>query len=263
MASVKINKVFLAATLLLALFVVVPGAAFADLVVTEIMYDLPVGSDFGREWIEVYNSGSVALDLTKFKLFENGTNHKIVGGSLPPGSYAVIADNPMKFKADWPQYSGALFDSTFALGNAGDTLELRDASSTVLNVTSFTSALGAAGDGNTLNRSPGVSTFTPKNPSPGASISEDVIRPKEKPAPAPKALSKNREVTPRGTEIPADEEVLETVAPTQVAAVTNAVTPAWHWWLAAGLLAFSSAAAIVFARRFAKDEWDIVEDTSE
>jgi hypothetical protein len=145
MGTKTTNLVFI--SLLLGL----PVFSNAQVMITEIMYDLKAGSDSGREWIEVYNAGPISIEANILKLFENGVNHKISGTILQPSSYAIIADNPDKFKADWPNYSGTLFDSAFALGNEGDSLELRDASST-LDTVSFTKSHGAAGDGNSLNR---------------------------------------------------------------------------------------------------------------
>lgn len=255
-----ISRMFVAA------IVLTPHFALAQVTITEIMYDLPTGSDSGREWIEVYNSSATVVDLVELRLFENGTNHKITGaGTLAPGSYAVIADNPTKFKADWPQYSGLLFDSAFALGNEGDSIELRDASSTVLTTAIFTKSFGAAGDGNSLNREAVGSVFTPHTPTPGTAMSQDVIVPKQKPAPETKVVAVKKadivSVEEKSVETGQDD-VVEVPEVSQVAAVVAATdaTPAWQWWLAAGLLAFSTAGAIVFARRFAKDEWDIVEE---
>ena len=264
MAFVKTNRIFLAATYAL----LVPHFALAQIVISEIMYDLPVGSDSGREWIEVYNPGPAAVDLTKLRLFENGTNHKIAATGvsvMQSSTYAVIADNATKFKTDWPGFSGQLFDSTFDLGNAGDSLELRDASSTVLDSATFTSTLGAGGDGNSLNRAPGTSEFSPRTPSPGAAMSAETIQPKEKPLPVPKVVVVKKSSTAKVTVSPVQNDVMASgtvanVQSTEVAAAANAATAPWEWWLAAGLLAFASAGAVVFARRFAKDEWDIVEE---
>src|SRR3989344_1257320 len=116
-------------------------------VITEVMYDLREGSDSGREWIEVYNIGSAAIDLSKWKIMENGKNHKItvVQGSFEPSSFAIIADNAVKFQADHPEYSGALFDSAFSLNNKGETVALADASGKESDSIIYTSALGGNG----------------------------------------------------------------------------------------------------------------------
>ncbi len=112
---------------------ITPQVSFAQIVVTEIMYDLKSGSDSGHEWVEVYNAGASVVKLTDWKLFENGTNHKITGvvgaDTLMPYAYAVIADNREQFKVDWPNFSGQLFDSAFSLSNSGETIIFRNASS--------------------------------------------------------------------------------------------------------------------------------------
>ena len=75
------------------------------LYISEIMYD-PSGADIGREWVEVYNDTSSSIVLSSWKFLESGTNHGITiyqgGDSIPASGYAVIADNAVKFLADFP-----------------------------------------------------------------------------------------------------------------------------------------------------------------
>ena len=161
------------------LFLLLPFSAFADIAITEVMYDLP-GSDSGREWIEIRNDGKEPVDLTLLKLDESGTNHKIraVGSpTVPAGGYAVIADNADKFRADYPQYSGLLFDSTFSLGNTREALALRDASLAVVTTELYDRALGGAGDGNSLNMLGGA--FEARAPSPGGAMLSYALSPKK------------------------------------------------------------------------------------
>ena len=150
----------------------VPMISNAQVYINEIMYDLPAssGADAGREWVEIYNSGSGAIDLTGWKFFENDVNHSlsnISGGvNLPAGGYAIIADNSTSFLVDWPLFSGILFDSSFSLNNTGETLVLKDSTQTVVDEVTYQSATGADGDGNSLARS--GSTWTALAPTPGA-----------------------------------------------------------------------------------------------
>lgn len=151
-----------------------PTPAVAQVVISEIMYDLPVGSDSGREWIEVFNSGSTAATLTEWKMFEGGVNHSISpytgSETLGGGTYAVISDNPAKFLEDWPTYSGLLFDSAFSLSNTGETLALRCCGSDLVDKDSITysSGIGASGDGNSLRRmSASDASLTALSPTPG------------------------------------------------------------------------------------------------
>ena len=159
------KRLFLAAALVSTL---VPFAAHAAFSFTEIMYDAS-GTDTKHEWVEVLNEGA-PVDISGFKFFENGTNHglTLVQGSPSIGTngYAIIADDAVTFLADYPSFSGTLFDSAFSLSNTGETVELRDESLTVRASASYTSELGAAGDGNSLNNLSG--TWYPRLPTPGA-----------------------------------------------------------------------------------------------
>jgi hypothetical protein len=161
------------------IFFLVPANAYADVIISEIMYDVP-GSDTGREWIEVQNTGTAAEDISTWKLFENGIHHKITplsSGLIPSGTYAIIADDPTAFRRDWPTYSGLLFDSAFSLKNTGEAVALKNASSTAVYETSYGSQR-AKGDGNALNLVAGV--FEARIPSPGAAPNHSAIVSKAK-----------------------------------------------------------------------------------
>lgn len=153
---------------------VTPSLACGQVIISEVMYDLE-GSDSGREWIEVFNTGGGSVNLADWKLFENNSNHSIVaysgGETLASGAYAILADNPAKFLEDWPGFGGLLFDTTFSFSNAGETLTLRCCGSDAVDVdsVSYTAELGGAGDGQTLHRkNPENTALTPAAPSPGA-----------------------------------------------------------------------------------------------
>ncbi|MEK7613569.1 MAG: lamin tail domain-containing protein [Patescibacteria group bacterium] len=152
-----------------ALFLV-PFFAFAQISFSEIMYDVP-GADTGREWIEVTNTGSEAITLDEWKLFEGTVNHSltlITGGDIPPGGYAVIVENSAKFFADWPSFSGIVYDSVFTLSNVGEELEIRDPDGAPIDRAVYSSEEGAAGDGFSLQRV--SSGFVSASPTPGNSI---------------------------------------------------------------------------------------------
>ncbi len=156
----------------LLFFVTIPSLAHAQLLVSEIMYDLEEGQDAGREWVELFNSGTDAVDVTRWRLFESGVNHKIAasrgGASLPSGRYAIVADNPTKFLVDHPTYTGQLFESSFSLSNKGETLIVRNPEGIDTDVVGYQPSLGAAGDGTSLSRtSTKVGTFSSLSPSLG------------------------------------------------------------------------------------------------
>lgn len=156
--------------LVLALFF--PMFAHASVVFTEIMYDVS-GTDTGREWVEITNTGSSSIDASGYKFFEANTNHALVlisgSGTLSAGSSAVIADDATKFKIDWPGYSGTLFDSSFSLSNTGESLALRDGALATLYSLTYNPSIGAAGDGNSLQLVSGA--WASAAPTPGTSAS--------------------------------------------------------------------------------------------
>jgi hypothetical protein len=134
---------------------VVPTLAHAAVEFSEVMYDAP-GTDTGHEWIEVHNAGTDAVDLSAYKLFEANTNHRLTAvgaASVPAGGYAVIADDEAKFRTDNAGFTGLLFTSAFSLGNAGEALVLRDASGADADALAYDVSIGAAGDGNSLQKS--------------------------------------------------------------------------------------------------------------
>jgi hypothetical protein len=143
--------------------------------INEIMYDVN-GTDTGHEWIEIYNNDSEEHNLTGWKFFESGTNHAIslVQGSeiLNMSGFAVIADNPSTFLADYPSYNGTLFDSCFSLSNTGESLALKNSSLNVVENVSYLSDMGGDGNGFSLCRMPdGNESFIECSPTPGASNS--------------------------------------------------------------------------------------------
>lgn len=145
-----------------------PIVSFANVSITEIMYDVS-GSDTGREWIEI--TALADTDISNWKFFEANTNHglTLVKGSatIASGVAAVIADNADKFLIDNPSFTGTLFDSSFSLNNTGETIAIRNQDGIDIDSILYNPALGAAGDGNSLQKINGIWTATA--PTPGVS----------------------------------------------------------------------------------------------
>ena len=64
-----------------------PHHARASIIVSEIMYD-PQGTDTDHEWVELYNTGSDTVEITKdWRFVVGGDNHTLVsyqgGESIP------------------------------------------------------------------------------------------------------------------------------------------------------------------------------------
>lgn len=160
--------------LIVLLFCFGPRYVDANFEITEIMYDLD-GTDTDREWVEVRNTSDTSVDLSKWYLFSDNTKHAlnpVSEANVPSGSYAVIVQNPSKFKLDQPSFVGLIFDSSWTgLSNDGDTLALKDQSLNLVGEISFSSSLGANGDGKTLQKNAGV--FVASNPTPGSGYSNN------------------------------------------------------------------------------------------
>ncbi|MEN9621682.1 MAG: hypothetical protein RLZZ67_116 [Candidatus Parcubacteria bacterium] len=151
-----------------------PLQVFGQIVLTEIMYDVE-GTDIGREWVEVQNTGSSAVDLSLWKFFEANTAHKLVplgDTAVPPSGFAVITDNADKFKADNPGFSGPLFDSTFSLSNEGETLVIKDPAGADSDSVTYQPALGGAGDGTTLQKTTSGWISAPRTPGSATTATE-------------------------------------------------------------------------------------------
>jgi hypothetical protein len=151
------------------LLVFVPKLIHAQVVITEIMYDLD-GTDTSREWVEIQNTGSAPVDLSSWKFFEANTNHSLVpdgSGSIAPGSYAIIADNPGNFRADQPNFTGLVFDSSFSLNNdPGELLALKNDTGTVIDQVTYTADPSGAYAGKSLQKN--GSSWIVATPTPGA-----------------------------------------------------------------------------------------------
>lgn len=169
------------------MWLVMVSTTHAQVVISEVMYDLAEGSDTGREWVEVFNAGGSSILLTEWKFFEGNVNHSIAefqgGGTLSSGGYAVIADNPAKFLIDNPGYTGVIFDSAFSLSNVGESLSLRNPDLVDQDSLTYDATVGGAGDGKTLQRTTPTSVLVPQLPTPGTGSLVATQAPSDTPAP--------------------------------------------------------------------------------
>lgn len=83
------------------------------------------------EWIQIQNKSKSAVNITGWKFFENGTNHKLNSFrgefTLEPDEKAVIANKADLFLKKYPTYSGTIFDSSWSgLKEDGEEIGLKD-----------------------------------------------------------------------------------------------------------------------------------------
>ena len=113
----------------LVLLLVTPSV-LSDILISEIMYN-PLGSDTGKEWIELYNSGELPIEITEWKFRENDVNHGLTlyQGKfiIQSGDFLIIARNGDSFMTNHLGYSGNIAVSSFSLKNSGEELSILDA----------------------------------------------------------------------------------------------------------------------------------------
>ena len=210
-------------TVLAAGLVLIPTSALA-VRFGDIGYDVP-GADAGREWIQIVNDGPAPLNLAGLRLYEGGVNHKLtaVGAStVPAGAAAVIVESPDGYLADHPGYSGLMFKASFSLSNTGESLALKDASSTVMASTTYTAA------------------------------------PKAPPAPPPAKVPKSTKAAlPAGN--PRAPVAVPVGSSTAAAADAAAPTPLMPWLVALGVVIAAAGAGIYFVRTGASSDYKISE----
>src|SRR3989344_2128299 len=136
----KIKKNFNLIMFILTAILLLPNLSFAanqNIVMNEI--GAFEAQDY--EWIEIFNRGGAAIDLTDWKFYENETNHGLTAfrGDLviEPGEYAIIANKGDKFAERYPNFSGTIIDSSWTnLNESGEAIALKSSDSA--NIESFT-----------------------------------------------------------------------------------------------------------------------------
>ncbi len=131
------------------IFCVMLNSASAEVRINEVTYDLN-GTDTGHEWIELYSDEPI--NISGWKLYEASTNHglTIVNGSWIIEGYVIIADDTSIFLSDYPNYNGALIDSSFSLDNNGESLAIKNKSLDIINQVNYISSWGGNGNGKSI-----------------------------------------------------------------------------------------------------------------
>jgi hypothetical protein len=117
---------------LMVLFLAISTSASAAVVINEIMYNSPGLPDV--EWVELYNSGDIAVELDDWYLLDDNAIHPIclLSGVLLPGNYLVVVGDFTLFNARYPGVTNTninAFDpggAGFGLGNTSDSVLLYD-----------------------------------------------------------------------------------------------------------------------------------------
>lgn len=126
---------------------VVPEQAIT---ISEINYnssvDLPAS-----DWIELYNCGQTAMDITGWYITDSDRTHKwVIPGTVDilPGNRLVLASNISKFSAVYPNIKNVLGSFEFGLGTPSDSVQLFDSSNKLIAGVKYSSDLPWATDAN-------------------------------------------------------------------------------------------------------------------
>lgn len=104
------------------------SASSAQVTVSELNYNSDSASDAG-DWIELWNYGSTALNISGWKLKDGQDNHVFAfptGTVIPANGYLVITEDSLKFKSQFPLVNNRIGDLGFNFGNGGDEVRLFD-----------------------------------------------------------------------------------------------------------------------------------------
>ncbi len=147
----------------------------AGLIINEVMYDLS-GADSvsgkSKEWIEIYNpdASDISIDASEWRIYDGSANRTINGEidfSIPTQSYIIFAGDKDTFLADNPGFGGVVYDTGItSLNNTGATLKILDQNGVTVDLITYASSQGGAGDGNSLQKISG--SWTGNTPTPGA-----------------------------------------------------------------------------------------------
>lgn len=136
-SNTQIRK-YLAITVAIIIFAFIADSALADVLITEVLYD-PLTSESDTEFVELYNTGDSAIDISGWKLNTTSVQATIPDSTtIAPGSYYLIADidGSAAWPADWP------------LPDLGDEITLTNSDSGVRLQDSLGNLVDAVGWGN-------------------------------------------------------------------------------------------------------------------
>lgn len=96
-----------------------------DIVINEIMYR-PISGDKDDEYVELYNQGDRAVDLSRWR-FVDGIDFRFPEGTvMAPSGYLVVARKAARLKSNYPNLNegNTVGDYQGSLGNSGERLAL-------------------------------------------------------------------------------------------------------------------------------------------
>lgn len=134
------------------------ATAPSKILVSEFNYNSEPSVSSG-DWIEIYNGGADAVELTDWYLKDDDHDHKFDFPSsklIQPGEYLAVAADTEKFKAQHPLVYNWVGPLSFGLSSSGDQIRLFTPLDELAESISYTNSqpwpIGAAGEGRTAER---------------------------------------------------------------------------------------------------------------
>ncbi|WP_417612590.1 lamin tail domain-containing protein [Owenweeksia hongkongensis] len=106
------------------------------LVITEIMYNPPEGGTDINEYIEIYNPGMVAVNMSGYNL-SNAVNFTFGNVSIPSKGYIVVCKDSMALDS---QFIASGYEWSGSLANPGELILLKDAFGNTLDSVPFSNS---------------------------------------------------------------------------------------------------------------------------
>ena len=165
-----INSFRLILTILIFGSLILPSG-YAAIVINEIMYDPDQCSDSFCEWIELYNTENISVNLTSYTICgsellagyvnnSDGNTYANTGMNISGRGFAVITDGGTgtSVYGNFSVNSSALALHTSlssicgGLSNTGEAIYLNDSSGTSIDLVNYSNSWGANGNNKTLER---------------------------------------------------------------------------------------------------------------
>lgn len=124
-----------------ALFMSVLVTGYAQVIITEIMYNPPESGTDSLEYIELHNFHNLPTNISGWTFTPlSSIEHTFPAGTImPPGGYIVLAKNGSAFQSVFG-FTPAVWTAG-ALSNSGESIELRDAAGTLKDAVFYTNAV--------------------------------------------------------------------------------------------------------------------------
>lgn len=143
-------------TALLALCVANAGWAQTTIRINEVYTR---GTSGNRDWVEIYNSASTSIDVSGFKIYDNGGRTGTKPKKVLPSGTTVAANGFIVIVTDTASFTGDLSD--FGLSNNGDSVWVENTTGLVIDSV-FIPALGV--DTSYARKPDGTGTFVKSTP---------------------------------------------------------------------------------------------------